>query len=460
MAELGKARLQTWKEVAAFFDKDERTVKRWEAERGLPIHRLPGGARSRIYAEVSELQAWLSGGPGAVADADAADEPGGGPTAAEAPRSGMLRSLALAGVLVGALVLASLGFAAYRTGWLGSSRQADAVAASDQPPSLAAQRLYLAGMDDWSRRTPDSLHRAVEEFSQAIRLSPSYAEAYVGLANCYNLLREFTLMPAGQAYPLAKAAAVHALAINERLASAHAALAFVEAWWDWDLPAARREFQRAIELQSGSDLNHHWYATFLSSRGEFTSALEEFRKAEALNPTSLAIRADHGLVLYQAGRRPEGLAMLLGVEKADPNFLSPHNYLSGIYLAEGREQDFLREAAIAARLTDDRQRMAIIESARAGLARGGRGGMLQAMLGEELRQYQYGALPAYTVADTYALLGDRDRALAYLQTSIERREENAAGVGGDVAFYPMHGLQRYQMLVARIRPAHEPARSL
>jgi len=61
MAELRRARLETWKEVAAFFGKDERTVKRWEAERGLPIHRLPGGARSRIYAEVEELERWLGG---------------------------------------------------------------------------------------------------------------------------------------------------------------------------------------------------------------------------------------------------------------------------------------------------------------------------------------------------------------------------------------------------------------
>ena len=63
MVELRKARLETWKEVAAFFGKDERTVKRWEAERGLPVHRLPGATRSRIYVEVNELERWLAGAP-------------------------------------------------------------------------------------------------------------------------------------------------------------------------------------------------------------------------------------------------------------------------------------------------------------------------------------------------------------------------------------------------------------
>ena len=90
MAELRKARLETWKEVAAFFGRDERTVKRWEAERGLPIHRLPGGARSRIYAEVEELERWLGG----------AGEPDGGAVQAGGPaRRKRWRAVAAAAAL-------------------------------------------------------------------------------------------------------------------------------------------------------------------------------------------------------------------------------------------------------------------------------------------------------------------------------------------------------------------------
>jgi hypothetical protein len=64
-----KTRLTNWKEVAAFFGKGERTVMRWEVERGLPVHRLPGEARSGIYADVAELEAWLRGGGTALAEA-------------------------------------------------------------------------------------------------------------------------------------------------------------------------------------------------------------------------------------------------------------------------------------------------------------------------------------------------------------------------------------------------------
>src|SRR3954470_15308346 len=60
-------RLKSWKEIAAFFGADERTVKRWEAKRGLPVHRLPGGANATVYAQTEELELWLKGTPQMVA---------------------------------------------------------------------------------------------------------------------------------------------------------------------------------------------------------------------------------------------------------------------------------------------------------------------------------------------------------------------------------------------------------
>src|SRR6201989_1173962 len=59
-------RLKSWKEIAAYFGADERTVKRWEAKRGLPVHRLPGGAKSTVYAEAAELELGLKGEPAAA----------------------------------------------------------------------------------------------------------------------------------------------------------------------------------------------------------------------------------------------------------------------------------------------------------------------------------------------------------------------------------------------------------
>src|SRR5215471_7757178 len=64
---LARKRLDSWKEIAAFFARAERTVKRWEAERGLPVHRVPGRGRSDVFAYSNELVDWLKG-PGRQAD--------------------------------------------------------------------------------------------------------------------------------------------------------------------------------------------------------------------------------------------------------------------------------------------------------------------------------------------------------------------------------------------------------
>lgn len=437
MAESGKTRLETWKEVAAFFGKDERTVKRWEAERGLPIRRLPGETRSRIYAEVAELDAWLKGASAGPLEPEPA---AGVPAGRRSWRGPLLFGAAVAAAAVLGITL----------GMLSRPREP---APQAGPPPIAAQRLYLAGMDDWSRRTPESLHRAVDEFNQAIRLHPGYAEAYVGLANCYNLLREFTLMPPAQAYPLARTAALKALKLDERLSSAHVALAFVHANWDWDLPAARREYERAIALDPTSDLNHHWYANFLASQGDTQRAIAEFAKATELNPTSVAIRSDNGLLLYRAGRKREAIALLRQVEEENPAFLSPHRYLAAMALIEADDETFLKESEIAAKLVDDRQRMALVVAARTGRAHGGRPGMLKALLEEQLRQYQVGAVGAYSVACLYALLGDDERAFSFARTAIERREPDSVWLPGDIFFTRLRGTARYQSLTALLRPA-------
>jgi tetratricopeptide (TPR) repeat protein len=97
-----------------------------------------------------------------------------------------------------------------------------------------AEDYYLKGRFYWNKRTPESLNQAVDSFTQAIVNDPNYSDAYVGLADCYNLLREYTMMPATEAYPRALAAAKKAVELNDRSSAAHASLAFVSFYGMWD----------------------------------------------------------------------------------------------------------------------------------------------------------------------------------------------------------------------------------
>jgi DNA-binding winged helix-turn-helix (wHTH) protein len=94
------------------------------------------------------------------------------------------------------------------------------------PANQEAKDLYLQGRYYWNKRTPDDLHKAVDFFTQAIVHDPGYADAYVGLADCYNLLREYTAMPAGEAFPRARAAAAKAVELDPKSSQARASLAF------------------------------------------------------------------------------------------------------------------------------------------------------------------------------------------------------------------------------------------
>lgn len=432
-------RLSGWKEIAAYFGKEERTMKRWEARRGLPVHRLPGVGRATVYAFASELEQWLKS-----ADRDEADDPEVSSDAEEAPaahpveeparrqRKWPLAGLGAAGTaLVLGLAWSFIGpFTIHET--------------THRPEAV---ELYLKGSYFWNKRTPAELDRAVQYFNLAIAKDPAYAEAYMGLANCYNLLREYTTMPAEEAYPKAKAAAERAIALNDKLADAHTALAFVEFYWSRDMPRAEREFQRALELDPNSVRTHHWYGTALLHLGKFDQALAEINKAQQLDPRSRAILADKGLILYYAGRVQEAVDLLEQLAESEPDYLSPRAYLSAIYFAEKNYPSYVKEEILAARLLGDKNRASIAESAGDAFRSSGPDAMLAAILREQERIYSAGGGNAYALARTYALLGDQSRAITYLKEANARRDQGMLGMRIDPALASLRSTADFQRLL-------------
>ncbi|HHY48303.1 MAG TPA: hypothetical protein GYA10_00920, partial [Alphaproteobacteria bacterium] len=395
----GAARLNSWKEIAAFFGKDERTVKRWEVSRGLPVRRVPGGRRTSVFAYVNELEEWLTSRPagrGATPAEKASASPA--PPASVLPSS---RPFALwLGVLAGAGLLLALFFGPSLTTLLPTA----ATQGAHVPPA-EARELYLSGVYDWNTRTPAGLRRAIQTFEAAIAIDPGYAAAYAGLANAYNLLSQYSLAPAAEAYPKAKAAAEKALALDPELAEGYAALAFSEFYGFRQYARSAELFERALALDPGSAQVHHWYALTAMHMGDFAKPIEHISRAAELAPDSRSIRANKALILFHAGRVEEALAILTGMQTAYPDFLATPSYLATIYLAQARYGDFLREYEKAATLEQNPARLAIASAARAGLAQGGGTGMLSAMLAEQERQFALGAEPAYKLAGTAALLG-------------------------------------------------------
>ena len=480
-------RLDTWKEIGAFFGRDERTVKRWETMRGLPVHRVPGAGRANVYAYTDELAEWLNGAkisaePEIDSSSDSLNEiavDAGAEASAEtsAPsdsdpqgyagfndrrvgerRNGVRLSLfrqdwpagRYVAILAAVLVAALLGVTVVRRASSARAVRTTAATARHHTPDPEAEQLYLKGIYYWQRRTPETLHQAVDYFTQAVVRDPQYAEAYVGLADCYNLLREYSEMPPAEAYPRALAAAKRAVALDDSLSGAHSSLGFVDFYWSWDVAGAQREFVRALTLDPNSVIAHHWYGTYLLHLGRFAEALQEIETAQRLDPNSSPILADKGLVLFYAGQQEQAVELLKQLSATEPEFLSPHSYLAFIHLAQGQYPQYLAESRKTATLRRDETQLAIVGAGEKGLARAGARGMLSDMLKVQQELYADGREPAYDLARTCALLGRKQEALENLQNSYEKRETELLKLRIDPTLASLRDEPRFREIVAQI----------
>jgi tetratricopeptide (TPR) repeat protein len=482
----GGKRLDSWKEIAAFFDRDERTVNRWEKELGLPVHRLPG-TKGRVYAYTEELSGWLAapnnggadlpghdhvdgrglgsssltvtGGERATAHAGALENPPQEVTTLSPVRYGNpIRLLAIA-----MLVLVAIALFPFHTGASRGPKRAGQAASSGQQGSrhgvvLAstpahnpeAEQFYLQGRYYWNKRTPEDLNKALDYFMQAVVHDPGYAPAYVGLADSYNLLREYTLMPSSEAYPRALAAAKKAVELDDQSSEAHASLAFVSFFGMWDVTTGEREFRRAIDLDPNNPAPHQWYANALMALHRLPEALAEIDRAQALDPSSGAILADKGNILQAAGRRDEALSLLKQMENRDPSFRSVHLYLKYLYLRSQDYPDYISESRNDAVLVHDESALAVATAAEKGYAAGGSRGMFEAMLQVQKKLYAQHSVPPTTLALTFALLGNKSEALRYLKAGYEQRDGSELFVGAYPEFNCLHHEPAYRELLARM----------
>ena len=458
-------RLDSWKEIASFFDRDERTVRRWEKERSLPIHRVPGGGRGGVFAYADELGEWLKGradelesgeteAPKALPDSPAV-EPSPTPAGlapvfairsvpAHTPGSWTRVALWLAPLVVLAILIAVFSLSGHE------QRYKNALAAR-HPPNAEAQELYLKGEYHWTKRTPEDLNKAVDFFTQSIVKDPSYAPAYVGLADCYNLLREFSVMPPEEAFPRALAAAQKAVELDDTSAGAHTSLAFATYYWNWDAVTAEREFKRALDLDPNFVQGHHWYATFLLTSGRFPEALDQIEQARKLDPSSTTIQADKGLILNTVGRPGEAIALLKQLASTDPSLATTHTYLADLDLDRKDYQEYSAELKIAAQLRHDEAGLAIADAAKRGFAAGGPEGMRRAMLPVQKEMLTRGLVSSFDIATTCALLGEKEDALHYLQESYEKHEIRLLYLTRNPAFNALHNEPTYQEITERIR---------
>jgi len=207
----------------------------------------------------------------------------------------------------------------------------------------AAYQLYLKGRFCFNSKDESGLSRALRNFTLAVRKDPGFALAHVGVADAYSWLGFFGILPPHECFPKAHEAEGKACELDPALPEARAAKAFVAFEYEWQMAAAEKEFQRAIELNPRYPAARYWYAWFLAAMKRFEEAESELKEVQKLEPRSLLAATYQAFVYYLARRYDLAIEMLSEVLAKASHFAVAHWWLGLVWMETG---DF--ESAIEA----------------------------------------------------------------------------------------------------------------
>ena len=314
----------------------------------------------------------------------------------------------------------------------------------------AAYWAYLKGRYEWNKRSPVSFAKAIEYFKYASDKDPNYSLAYSGLADCYTLLNYYGATHPKIGMAKAKSAAEKSLEADEGLSEAHASMALVKFWFDWDWSGAEIEFTRSIELNPSYATSHQWYCWFLAAMGRHEESIGEGERALELDPMAPAINMALGKAYFLSRQYVESIEQCQKTLTLDPNFIPAHYFLGRAYEETGSYSKALEAHTTAMNLTPGLPLGRAI-LARAFALNGDESEALR-ILDSLLKMSADGEVyvPAYGIALIHLGLGDHNAAVEWLLKAYEEHFIWLAYLNVDPVFYNISehaGFQRLQELM-------------
>ena len=277
----------------------------------------------------------------------------------------------------------------------------------------AAYEAFLKGRFELEKRNEEGFRKSIKYFQDALAKDPVYSEAWVGLADSYNLSREYYEGHSSNALAESgKEAALKALALDPNLSEAHASLAFNLWRYEWKYPEAETEFHKALDLNPNNATAHHWYGMFLASRGRFDEARNQLRQAETFDPLSLIVITNSGWVNYYARDYDAAILYYQKALKLNSGFQTAQMKLAWAYEQKGMWQQALdarRSFFLAAGHKEIAQTLSDT------YARDGYPGVLRALIAEAEKSDAGLYYSDYEKAKLYAMTGNADKAMASLE---------------------------------------------
>ena len=308
-----------------------------------------------------------------------------------------------------------------------------------------AYQEYLRGRHHWHNWGPESFQRAVEHFERALAFDPEYALAYAGLGQAYGALSYYGLIRPAEGFPRARAAALRALEIDDRLPDAHVVIGLERLFWGWDWEAAEGALKRALALAPDLALGHAVHSLWLITARQFDEALVAARRARALDPLSPFISMSVPWVHHFAGNVKDAIREVQDVLSLRPGLAEAANVLVTSYEALGRFEEaaagFEQVPHYGLHL-DGSQLLAAYRG-------GGPEAYWRARL-VQMRALNPPVFANFAFALAHVQLGEYDRALDYLEEMADAHIGGCVFIGVEQVLIRMRGLPRYDALLKRI----------
>jgi TolB-like protein/Flp pilus assembly protein TadD len=333
----------------------------------------------------------------------------------------------------------------------GSEKAAISKAPTSNPE---AYELYLKGKFFWNKRTATDLRRSIDYFNQAIAKDPNYALAYAGLAQAWKLLPAFNGGAPQDCFPQAESAARKALALDDTLSDAHAALASLKGLNGFDYAGAITEYERTLQLNPNDATARQWFANdTLANIGQNERELAELNRAVELDPLSLVINSNLGWAYIHLGRLDEAVAQLRKTVEMDGAFYYARYTLALALELKGAIPEAIAEYQKTVSIAEDSVPLGMLGRLYAAQGRKDEAQQILQQLRQK-REQRYTA--AYSLALVYLGLGDRNEALNWLEQGY--REHDGFNIGPirvDPLLTSLHGDPRFEALAEKIVPARE-----
>lgn len=307
-----------------------------------------------------------------------------------------------------------------------------------------AYQLYMRGRYFLNKSTEADFRRSIDYFQQAIDRDPNYALAYAGLADSYVQLGFYGSMPMNESHSQARDAAWRALQIDDNLGEAHAALAIILTTYYWDWPEAEKQFKRAVELSPNYARGYNWYSQYLSFMGRHDEALSEAKRAQEIDPLSLFLNSNIGMVCFLARQYDQAISAAQKTLELEPDFPLAHMIMGLAYVQKRMYEQGISELQKATAHPDSRALLAYAFST------AGKRSEARKLLDELEQESKNKYVASAPVAIAYIGIGERERAIELLEKAYDERLWEMAMLKTNPVFDPLRSDPRFESLVQRV----------